>query len=145
MSQGCRGKAFWTVVRLIRRFVARQGLRAWIEGMSVSTARIPFPLETWLITLQIPHETTYRYWQQVSLGPHCLMLRPRKPMVLLLGVGLANKNNLPLSNHSLLGSPRAVRCNTQAALSLRMRGQRTSSSSITALLEGQAARKHAVA
>jgi Bacterial transglutaminase-like N-terminal region len=31
-----------------------------------------------LITLKIHHRTTYRYRQQVSLGPHRLMLRPRE-------------------------------------------------------------------
>jgi transglutaminase-like putative cysteine protease len=49
-----------------------------IEGMLVSTARMPFPLETWLITFQIRHKTTYRYRRPVSLGPHRLMLRPRE-------------------------------------------------------------------
>ena len=31
-----------------------------------------------LITLRIDHRSTYRYRQPVSLGPHRLMLRPRK-------------------------------------------------------------------
>ena len=31
-----------------------------------------------MITLKIQHRTTYRYRQQVSLGPHRLMLRPRE-------------------------------------------------------------------
>jgi Bacterial transglutaminase-like N-terminal region len=35
-------------------------------------------LELLLITLRIHHKTTYRYNQQVSLGPHRLMLRPRE-------------------------------------------------------------------
>jgi transglutaminase-like putative cysteine protease len=35
-------------------------------------------LELPLITLRIHHKTTYRYNQQVSLGPHRLMLRPRE-------------------------------------------------------------------
>ena len=31
-----------------------------------------------MIALEIRHRTTYRYWDQVSLGPHRLMLRPRE-------------------------------------------------------------------
>jgi hypothetical protein len=31
-----------------------------------------------LITFRIHHNTTYRYRQPVSLGPHRLMLRPRE-------------------------------------------------------------------
>ena len=31
-----------------------------------------------MTTLKIQHRTTYRYRERVSLGPHCLMLRPRE-------------------------------------------------------------------
>ncbi len=37
-----------------------------------------------MITLRIHHKTTYRYRNQVSLGPHRLMLRPRENRDLLL-------------------------------------------------------------